>query len=407
LRTAFNRRVLVAGVIVFAATGCDFFTGPKSAQNVLGPTAVEGGRTFSILATGDSHTCGLTPAGAAFCWGYNSTRSLISLNDVPTGQLGDGSTLDRATPVAVSGGLTFTSITAGAFHTCGLVAGGAAFCWGANRNEVVATATEAMPSGQLGDGTSQHRSSPAAVTGALVFASISAGWFHTCGLTSGGVSYCWGSGGLGVGDTVTRLVPTATTGGLTFQSISAGGTHTCALTAGGAAYCWGANAYGQVGDSTTVGRLTPTLVVGGRTFTRIEAGGNATCGELTNGDVYCWGDNALGSVGDGTNTHRSIPTKVSTTEALGSVVIGSVTASLFAGSSHVCGLTTTGQARCWGNNNAGQLGNNSLVAKSSPVPVPTMLTFQSIAAGGLHTCGITAAGLAYCWGSRFTVGATP
>jgi len=93
-------------------------------------SAVTGGLTFASLMAGSSHTCGLTPAGAAYCWG-----------DGGDGQLGDGTRTDRLTPTAVTGGLTFASLRAGAMHTCGLTTAGEGYCWGSNYN------------GQLGDGT--------------------------------------------------------------------------------------------------------------------------------------------------------------------------------------------------------------------------------------------------------------
>jgi alpha-tubulin suppressor-like RCC1 family protein len=107
--------------------------------------AVSGGLAFQALSAGDYHTCGLTTSGAAYCWGLNVS-----------GQLGDGTTANRASPVAVSGGLVFQALRAGRYHTCGLTASGAGYCWGDNS------------SGQLGDGTG-FRVSPVAVVGGVVF----------------------------------------------------------------------------------------------------------------------------------------------------------------------------------------------------------------------------------------------
>jgi len=103
----------------------------------------QGGVTWVSIAAGNDHTCGLTSGGAAYCWGLNGD-----------GQLGDNTTTQRLTPVAVQqGGVTFASITGGADHTCGLTSGGAAYCWGDNSN------------GRLGDNTMTQRLTPAAVGG--------------------------------------------------------------------------------------------------------------------------------------------------------------------------------------------------------------------------------------------------
>ncbi|NBX47349.1 MAG: hypothetical protein EBT22_09215 [Chloroflexi bacterium] len=166
---------------------------------------------FVSIAQGVAYTCGLTSTDIAYCWGYNAS-----------GQLGDGSNTDRLTPtlVAVSGGLTFTTIAAGSAHTCGLTSTRTAYCWGNG------------PFGQLGDGSNSNRLTPTlvAVSGGLTFTTIAAGNAHTCGLTSTGIAYCWGRGNvgqLGDGTTTDHNVPTAVSGGHTFSTITAGYAHTC------------------------------------------------------------------------------------------------------------------------------------------------------------------------------------
>ena len=118
------------------------------------PVAVAGGLTFAQLSAGDGRTCGVTPAGAAYCWGANAT-----------GELGDGSTATSAVPVAVSGGLTFRPVSAGGGSTCGVTTTGAAYCWGGDIF------------GELGNGTSSTTAPPApvAVSGGLTFSTVSAG----------------------------------------------------------------------------------------------------------------------------------------------------------------------------------------------------------------------------------------
>jgi len=295
------------------------------------PSALPGGLPFTAISAGWQHDCGLTPGGAAYCWGSN-------LN----GMLGNGNTSASPAPVAVVGGLTFKAVSAGIYHTCGLTTAGAAYCWGDNYD------------GALGNGTSNVyiNSGPVPVSGGLIFQAVGAGWEHSCGLTTVGAAYCWGinvDGELGTGDTRSSAVAVPVTGGLTFAALSVGGYHECALAQVGAAYCWGDNTYGELGNGTTFASLAPSAVSGGLTFVSISAGDGATCGLTTGGAAYCWGRGA-----------SSTPQPVS----------GGLTfAAISAGSGHVCGVTLQGEAYCWGDNGDGELGDGSTTAHSTPTPV--------------------------------------
>jgi Alpha-tubulin suppressor and related RCC1 domain-containing proteins len=152
--------------------------------------------------------------------------------------------------VPLSGQLTFALVSAGGFHACGLTTGGLAYCWGWNEF------------GQLGSGGPGGSSlTPRLVDGGLTFATLSAGNRHTCGVTPAGVGYCWGenfTGMLGTGTTSNSSAPAPVAGGLIFATISAGRFHSCGVTTTGAAYCWGGG--GAIGDGTDLGRLVPTRV---------------------------------------------------------------------------------------------------------------------------------------------------
>lgn len=249
--------------------------------------------------------------------------------------------------------------------------------------------------GQLGDGTVTPRNLPGPITSGLAFTRVVVGATHACGLAVGGNVWCWGSnneGQLGDGSQIDQLTPAMVVGGGSFTDLALGGLHTCALRGDGVVLCWGSNGNGRLGDGTAEPRrLVPTPVSGG-TFTGVSASsGSHTCALGTDQRLWCWGANNAGRLGDGSLIDRNIPTLV---------VGGFFWTAVSAGLSHTCALTTTGAARCWGVGTSGQLGTGSASSQSIPVPVTGGLTFTSVSAGGSHTCAVTIAGAGWCWGDN-------
>jgi alpha-tubulin suppressor-like RCC1 family protein len=314
------------------------------------PTPVAGGLTFAALSGGGDHSCGVTTSGVAYCWGWNGE-----------GELGDGTIDTRLVPTRVAGDLTFAVVSAGGGHTCGVTTAGAAYCWGVNWAGQLGTGTAEVCPLELGTACSTV---PVPVAGGLTFATVSAGDFHTCGVTTSGQAYCWGYNNVGeLGDGTIGLspFPTPVAGGLTFAAVSAGGEeYTCGVTTSGQAYCWGWNGNGQLGDSTTTARLVPTPVAGGLTFAAVSGGYAHTCGVATSGAAYCWGWGPNGQLGDGTANDRHVPTAVTG---------GRTFAALSGGTFHSCGVTTSGQAYCWGGNANGQLGDGTTNDRHVPTAV--------------------------------------
>lgn len=199
---------------------------------------------------------------------------------------------------------------------------------------------------------------------------------HGCAITAAGKLMCWGNnaaGELGDGTTTTRLTPVNVVG-LDEMVIAAatGDQHTCALMQSHAVKCWGANAHGQLGDGTKHNRSTPVAVQGLANISALAAGDNHTCALTANGGVKCWGDNAYGELGDATTQQRSAPIEVNG--------IASGAAGITAGDAYTCAMLTTGQVKCWGQNDHGQLGDGTTEQTPAPVDVLAKVSRQSIAA---------------------------
>jgi alpha-tubulin suppressor-like RCC1 family protein len=182
---------------------------------------------------------------------------------------------------------------------------------------------------------------------------------------------------------VCKSSPVSVVGGFTdWCNVSVGVQHTAAVRTNGSLWAWGNNGGGRLGDNTIVSKSSPVSVVGGFTdWCHVSAGGGFTAAIRTNGTLWTWGLNSQGQLGDNTAVSRSSPVSV----------VGGFTdwCQVSAGSSHTAALRTTGSLWTWGCNGAGQLGDNTVVAKSSPVSVVGGFTnWCQVSAGGEHTAAI-------------------
>ena len=354
----------------------------KTIQVSAGISAL--GTVMAGIVPGGIHTCALGPTSVLYCWGTNWN-----------GTIGDGTTVDHFTPKLVSSSQLFYQIASGTAHTCALTDPGVAYCWGRNY------------AGQLGDGTTTDRLVPTLVAGGLTFASIDVGFNHSCAVTTAGAAYCWGSNDLGqLGDgtaTPSRTSPFAVTGALTYTVIRAGSKHTCALqTTTNRAYCWGAAGLGQIGNgaggASDLDKVTsPTSVTGTRAFTQLDAGGSHSCA-ISGTSTFCWGWNGYGQLGlTSPNTcAASRPCAKSPTVVTGTP--GTFTLSAIGlGTSHSCGISSSGVLRCWGNNTHGQIGDGTTTNRPTAVVV-TGVTMATIRGGNSFTCGAGIDQNPRCWG---------
>jgi len=278
-----------------------------------------------------------------------------------------------------------STVSAGYLHTCAVTSKGAARCWGANEY------------GQLGNNSTTDSSTPVGVYGlGSKVKNITSGYLHSCALTTNGRVWCWGNntyGQLGNNSTTNSARPVAVAGlGRGVRAIDAGWFDTCAITARGAVKCWGNNSYGQLGNNTTTSSLTPVQVHGlTRGAKAVSASYFHTCAITAKGAAKCWGNNSWGELGDNTANESAKP--------VGVYGLNKRVKQISAGYTSTCAVTTKGAAKCWGSNLYGQLGDSSTTTTGKPVNVYGLGSdIKSVKAGGYHACALTTAGGVRCWG---------
>jgi alpha-tubulin suppressor-like RCC1 family protein len=265
--------------------------------------------------------------------------------------------------------LRAATLSAGYEHTCAVTTSHRLYCWGKNDE------------GQLGDGTVAGRNFAGALPGTLLFDRVATGRGHTCAVTIAGELYCWGRnfwGQIGDGSTTTRLTPVRVAPNLAFADVVAGGENTCGLTVAGAVYCWGF----MLGSQSTNDSKLPADVSGGTRFRSLSAAEYLVCGIGVDDKPYCL-----------------TPTWVVDRLAWRPQPAPSPTRTRFAGGlEFMCGLDVAGAAWCWGTNRFGQLGTGTTAEATGVVDVSGGHAFVGLYSGYDWTCGVTPTGQTYCWG---------
>jgi YD repeat-containing protein len=324
---------------------------------------LQSGESIAHISAGSSHSLAVTSQGRVYAWGSNWG-----------GQLGDGTYNDRLTPTLINvpslqSGESIAHISAGSSHSLAVTTQGRVYAWGYNGE------------GRLGDGTSNDRSTPTLInvpnlqSGETII-QVTAGYFHSLAVTTQGRVYAWGwnfYGQLGDGTSNDRSTPTlinvpSLQSGETIAQVTAGSSHSLAVTTQARVYSWGSNGSGQLGNGTTTSRNTPTLInvpnlQSGESIDHVSAGSSHSLAVTTQGRVYAWGSNGSGQLGDGTSSVRLTPTLINVLNLQSGETIAQVTA----GYSHSLAVTTQGRVYAWGYNGEGQLGDGTNTNRNTPL----------------------------------------
>ncbi|MBD3920228.1 hypothetical protein H8B09_15790 [Paenibacillus sp. PR3] len=326
--------------------------------------------TMNVYAGFSSYHASLYAGGTLKTWGYNNY-----------GQLGIGDTLNRSTPVNVSGIGNVRQIVEGAYFTAVLLEDGTVKSWGYNAY------------GQLGLGDTTNRTAPAVVTGLSGVKQLAAGTSFALALMQDGSVKSWGFNGYGqagINDTTSRYSPTAIElSGV--KQIAAGGNFSLALMQDGTVKAWGYNTNGQLGLGDTTSRLVPTNIPGLTSVSQIYAGESSVYAILADGTVKVWGYNVYGQLGLGDTANRLNPTTLS---GLTSV------AQIAAGNYYALAVLMDGSMKGWGDNFSGQLGLGHTTQQLSPVSIPNVGNVKQAVAGYNFSVAVTTDGQIKSWGDN-------
>lgn len=326
------------------------------------------GLTSGVLQVsgGQDHGLAITTGGTVWAWGSNAV-----------GQLGDGTTTTRTTPVQVAGLSGVRQVSAGLEHSLALRSDGTVWAWGANDH------------GQLGDGTfsSVPQLTPVQVTGLTSVTKISAGGSFSLALRSDGTVWAWGrnaDGELGTGSTTDGPVPVRVpflppANAIFASSFSTYATSTTA--AGVTLWAWGGNGFGELGDGTRVSRSVPEQVTGATDIAQVAVGENFVIVLVTNGSITAWGEDDHGQLGNA-------PSQVPVTSPVETIAPGTGITQLSAGQYHVLAVTSAGGVIAWGRNSEGQLGNGTTAGVTGPVHVTGLSGVSQVDAGGFFSLAV-------------------
>ena len=310
---------------------------------------------------------------------------------------------------ALPGDPGLVSIASGGSYGCGLTARGELYCIGENTRENGAPWTVESATVQCANGELRCSDHLIRVASSLTFAKLGVGFQTICGITPAGKLWCWGNNEFGQAGGLRRgglTRPVAVAPSVNFAQVVVGEEHACALSVTGQAWCWGSNFVPYLGlgtiDSTDHGRA-PAPVLGHHVFTSLTASTEFTCGLQADGSAWCWGTNPDHWIGDGSMHTCDVPGMPACFLMVPTAVVPAYRfASLSAGTGYACGMTTAGEAVCWGGNASGRLGGGQgypqLRGSSLPLRVVGSPRMVAVAAGQFKTCGLGNDGRLYCWG---------
>ena len=367
------------------------------------PAGAPANFTYVQISAGASHSLAIGSDGYVYAWGNNNH-----------GQLGNNTKSNSSIPVRVYGasnsgeGLKAIQVCAGMWNSMALGIDGTVFTWGSQArgyDTTSGTTPQTIPT------TVKDSSDPSGVFHAV---QISTSWSFNLAIGQDGYVYVWGyntNGQFGnntsdgihtttVHSTPSRIpnpaYPQDTSRGWKALQVSAGGWHALVIDEENKIWAWGFNRNGQIGNGSSSDynanplpkqvRINPNDSSTVLKATQVSAGIYHSMAIDTNGSVWAWGQNDNGQVGDGTTNDRLSPVKVfDSAQSTSSAGPWLKAVQLNAGYKHSLAIDPRGDARAWGNNFSGQLGNgiSNNNDSANPIPVPVMFNLQPVITGAI------------------------
>ncbi|MEJ7644665.1 MAG: T9SS type A sorting domain-containing protein [Chryseolinea sp.] len=322
---------------------------------------------WKFVSPGSAHTVAINNDGTLWAWGFNAS-----------GQLGDGTGVEKDIPVQISTQNIWKTVSAGGSHTLAIQNDGTLWAWGDNLW------------GQVGDGTFGNvRQIPIKIGTATNWAAVSAGQSFSMAIKTDGTLWAWGDnfyGQLGNGE-VAAYAPKQVGTATDWKLVSTGGQHTVALRNDNTIWSWGLNLDGQLGDGTLTNRPAPVKIGVANDWKSIDAGYNHTLALAITGGLWGWGNNDDGQLGNGSFVARNIPTQIG----------GSVWKSIAAGENNTLGLRTDGTIWAWGYIIGGVVFGEE-VSRNTPMQLLTNNKIESISLGDDHAFAFGVNGSLWTWG---------
>ena len=344
------------------------------------PIEIDEWRDATAISNGMLTSCALLANGTVSCLGKNTH-----------GAVGDGTTTDRWTPVAVSGLSNVAALNSGGgYHHCAVMADTTVRCWGENTY------------GQLGDGTYTPRTIPTTVTGLSGVAQVSVGERYTCARKSDGTVWCWGSneqGQLASTSVVESTIPMQLNGLTNITQLVSGWQHACAVRSDKQVVCWGHPA-GINGHRSGALVTTPMVIANTADSVSLGEGNEQSCAAKSDGSVWCWGHVFRGESGwvatGTTTTRRSSAVQMTSVSDIVQVTLSRESA---------CGRRANGDVLCWGDASMGQLGDGTYQPRGIAREVrvtwqtnPYAARMAMLDGSQQHLCGILTDRRVACWG---------